>query len=46
MITRMFSLPITDANYMPVTRDLSQAKNEMILSWLSETPPKKDSLTI
>ena len=40
-ISSMLSLPITDPNYMPVTRDLSDAKSKMILSWLSETPPKK-----
>ncbi len=29
-----FSLPIEDPNYMPVTRDLSRAKQEMLLKWL------------
>lgn len=29
-----FSLPVPDPNYMPVTRDLSEAKREMIVQWL------------
>ncbi len=35
MIRAVLSLPVTDPNYMPVTRDLSQSKREMILAWLS-----------
>lgn len=30
----VFDLPVTDPNYMPVTRDLSGAKKEMINRWL------------
>jgi hypothetical protein len=29
-----FSLPIEDPNHMPVTRDLSNSKQEMILKWM------------
>jgi len=29
-----FSLPVSDPNYMPVTRDLSPPKRAMILKWL------------
>ncbi len=29
-----FSLPIEDPNHMPVTRDLSDAKRDMILTWM------------
>jgi hypothetical protein len=31
-----FSLPRSDPNHMPVTRDLSDAKRDMILKWLRE----------
>jgi hypothetical protein len=31
-------LPMTDPNYMPVTRDLSPAKNAMIRGWLQRQP--------
>jgi len=34
MIKRVFGVPVTDARYMPVTRDLSRAKREMIIRWL------------
>nr|MCH9679788.1 hypothetical protein [Deltaproteobacteria bacterium] len=34
-----FSLPESDPNHMPVTRDLSTAKRAMILRWLDETGP-------
>jgi hypothetical protein len=33
----VFSLAAEDPRYMPVTRDLSPAKREMILNWLSTT---------
>jgi hypothetical protein len=32
-----FSLPIEDPNHMPVTRDLSDSKRDMILTWM-KTP--------
>jgi hypothetical protein len=35
MLRLVFSLPVEDPNYMPVTRDLSPAKRDMILAWLS-----------
>ena len=35
-IKHVFNLPITSAGYMPVTRDLSDAKRLMILRWLDE----------
>ncbi|MEY4548069.1 MAG: hypothetical protein RL685_4264 [Pseudomonadota bacterium] len=31
----VFTLPETDPNYMPVTRDLSPAKRKAILSWIA-----------
>jgi hypothetical protein len=34
IIKHVFNLPITSAGYMPVTRDLSDAKRLMILRWL------------
>jgi len=33
-----FSLPRADPNHMPVTRDLSDAKRDMILDWLDGPP--------
>ena len=33
-------LPITDPNYMPVTRDLSRGKREMVLRWLQQPEPE------
>ncbi len=36
MIKHVFNLPITNAGYMPVTRDLSDAKRLMILRWLDD----------
>jgi hypothetical protein len=35
LITNVFRLAITSPMYMPVTRDLSRAKREMILKWLA-----------
>ena len=35
----VFSKPETDPNYMPVTRDLSRARREMLLKWLEGSPP-------
>lgn len=32
----VFSKPMTDANYMPVTRDLSENKRLMLLKWLDD----------
>lgn len=34
ILKNVFSVPMTDPNYMPVTRDLSQAKQKMIVTWL------------
>ena len=34
-----FSLPVSDPNYMPVTRDLSAAKRDTILKWLRTEGP-------
>jgi hypothetical protein len=31
-------LPVTDPNHMPVTRDLSPAKRDMIVAWLGRRP--------
>ncbi|UTH74056.1 hypothetical protein [Chromobacterium sp. IIBBL 290-4] len=41
-LRQAFSLPPSDPNYMPVTRDLSDAKRAMLLAWLNEqieSPP-------
>jgi hypothetical protein len=35
IISLAFSLPDSDPNYMPVTRDMSPAKHDMILKWLN-----------
>ena len=47
MLQFAFSLPETDANAMPVTRDLSPAKREAILQWLQNpligVPPVTNS---
>jgi len=34
LVKATFGVPVTDARYMPVTRDLSRAKREMIIQWL------------
>jgi hypothetical protein len=34
LVKQVFSLPASDPFYMPVTRDLSRAKQAMILAWL------------
>ena len=39
-----FSLPIEDPNHMPVTRDLSDAKRDMIRKWM--TTPGADGLPL
>jgi hypothetical protein len=33
-IKQVFGVPVTDPRYMPVTRDLSRAKRQMIIRWL------------
>lgn len=35
ILTAVFSTPESDPNYMPVTRDLSRPKREMLLKWLA-----------
>jgi hypothetical protein len=37
LLRAVFSLPVGDPNYMPVTRDLSGAKRKLILEWLATT---------
>ncbi len=39
LLTLAFSLPVSDPNTMPVTRDLSPAKREAILAWLANPLP-------
>ena len=39
-----FSLPVEDPNHMPVTRDLSDAKRDMILHWMDS--PGADGLPL
>ena len=36
LIRDVLSLPITNSNYMPVTRDLSRDKREWILRWIEQ----------
>ena len=51
MLTYVFSLPLDDPNYMPVTRDLSRGKKRLILDWLAgaaepalgSTPPRRSA---
>lgn len=38
-IVQTLSLPVTDAHYMPVTRDLSTAKRTAMLAWLNNPGP-------
>jgi hypothetical protein len=55
ILTLAFSLPMSDPNHMPVTRDLGTADRAMILQWLSMkganglpplgTPPPKPLMT-
>ena len=40
-----FTAPITDPNHMPATRDLSDAKREMLVSWLRAQQPASDPVT-
>jgi hypothetical protein len=48
LIQMAMSLPMENPNYMPVTRDLSAGKREMILKWLAtaslEQQPRASSL--
>jgi hypothetical protein len=37
----VFDRPISDPNYMPVTRDLSGAKKNVLLDWLRQNPTPK-----
>jgi hypothetical protein len=39
LIAMAMNLDEAHPNYMPVTRDLSRAKKQLILRWLSMTPP-------
>jgi len=41
ILQNVFSVPVTDPNYMPVTRDLSTAKRDMLCRWL-ENPVYMD----
>lgn len=40
LITMCMSLPVDHPNFMPVTRDLSNAKRRMILEWLEQPLPR------
>jgi hypothetical protein len=40
-IAGVFNLPVGHPHYMPVTRDLSPAKRNAILKWLSDPTPRK-----
>ena len=41
LLKMSMSLPFDHPNYMPVTRDLSNAKREMILQWLDRLEPPR-----
>ena len=41
LIAMSMKLPESHPNYMPITRDLSQAKKNMILEWLGQEHPLK-----
>ena len=41
LLKMSMSLPFDHPNYMPVTRDLSNAKRKMILQWLDRLGPKQ-----
>lgn len=43
IIARAMSLPFNDANYMPVSRDLSPAKVRAVLKWLKDPVEGKPS---
>jgi len=42
LLTLAFSLDIQDPNYMPVTRDLSEAKRQTILKWFARIDQDTD----
>jgi ferritin-like protein len=37
-VDHAMTLPVSDPNYMPVTRDMSPAKSAMVVSWLNRQP--------
>lgn len=39
-IQQVLSLPFTDANYMPVTREMSRDQKQLILDWIAQGCPK------
>ncbi|HLM47323.1 MAG TPA: hypothetical protein VK458_25880 [Myxococcaceae bacterium] len=41
-----FSLDVGDPNYMPVTRDLSEARRRTLLTWLRSQPERTDATFI
>ncbi|CAH1271190.1 Hypp4598 [Branchiostoma lanceolatum] len=43
LLKHALTLPETHPNYMPLTRDLSPKKREMILSWLNEASEQTNS---
>jgi hypothetical protein len=40
MIGNLMILPIEDPRYMPVTRDLSRDKKQIILTWIKNGAPE------
>ncbi|XP_019617050.1 PREDICTED: uncharacterized protein LOC109464484 [Branchiostoma belcheri] len=42
LLKHALTLPETDPNHMPVTRDLSPKKRQMILQWLNDLHPSSD----
>jgi hypothetical protein len=45
VVRRVFELPVSDPNHMPVTRALSPAKRGMVLQWLDEREPLAMEIT-
>lgn len=49
MIQRALQLPITDPNHMPVTRDLSAGRRQILLDWVGQvlaSPPTEEAPTL
>ena len=43
LLTQSLRLPASDPGFMPVSRDLSPVKRQMILRWLQQDPPMYDN---
>lgn len=43
LLIRMFNVPLDDPSYMPIPRDLSNAKREMFINWIKKV--NKDEIS-